>query len=214
MDGTSQTHLVEPLLQRLAAAVEPNGDVVKGRAQARRDPVARLVKKVGTPDHFCVFGFERRQQFVHAGANCRVHVVSRVGGDVLDIYLLHCNLPSTSPDHTALVIDDRARENAPKPAPHRPDLAEFGSVLKGAKRKPLQHVFGFVLIAEALTKKRQEALAGLNERATDCRVRRLGGIGFVRRLCVIVTPVAHRVAARLHLNKRRTRDGLTRADSQ
>ena len=193
MDGTSQTHLVEPLLQRLAAAVEPDGDVVKGRAQARRDPVSRLVKEVGAPDDLGVFGLERRQQLVEAVADCSVHILSWVGGDVLDIRLLHYNLSSASPDHTALVIDDRARKDAPKPAPHRPDVAEFGGVLKGTERKALQHVFGFIAIAQTLLQECQKAMARLDERATDRRVRRLAGIRLVWRLCVVVTSVAHRL---------------------
>jgi hypothetical protein len=58
---TGRARFLEPLLQGLSAAVQPNGDIVHGRAQAHGDPVARLPRQVRTPDDLGVFRLHGRR---------------------------------------------------------------------------------------------------------------------------------------------------------
>ena len=191
MDRTGQAHLLEALLQGLAASVKPNGDIVQGGAEADRNSVARFIEQVGSPDDLRIFRLESGQQLIKAFADSTLDVARGIRGDVLDLRLIYRGLPPALSDRVALMIGDRRHEDPPQPASYRSDVAQLGRAFECTERKALQDLFGFFQVAQALSEVGEETLSRFDERTPDRRVGALDGIRFVIRHCMVVTLIAH-----------------------
>jgi hypothetical protein len=191
MDRTGQAHLLEALLQGLAASVKPNSDIVQGGAEADRNSVARFIEQVGSPDDLRIFRLERGQQLIKAFADSTLYVARGIRSDVLDLRLIYRGLPPALSDRAALMIGDRRHEDPPQPASYRSDVAQLGSAFECTERKALQDLFGFVQVAQALSEVGEETLSRFDERTPERRVGAIDGIGFIIGHCMVVTLIAH-----------------------
>ncbi len=166
MFWAAQTGFLQARPERLAPAMEADGDVVDGHAEARRDTVARLPDQIGAPDNLGILRLESRQDPVQAVADYRVDLGGDREGAGVHVRLVQGDLPPPGFPHHALVVGNRGRQHAREPSADPLHVAQVAGSLKGTQCKPLEYFLGCLAAAEAADEISQEVVPALHNSAT------------------------------------------------